>query len=67
MNHTDNHLVSELLFLENEHASLKKFIDEAKTNFDIDQLALQRLKKRKLALKDRIAYIKVILYPDIIA
>ena len=32
-----------------------------------DQMLIQRLKKRKLALKDRIVQLENILFPDIIA
>ena len=47
-----------------EHAKLDKLIvNEA----HLGQLHIQRLKKRKLWLKDEIAHLNALLYPDIIA
>ena len=59
----------ELKQLEQEHHDLNQAIDNSSGNKenDLDQLTAQRLKKRKLFIKDRIAYIKSILYPDLIA
>ena len=37
-----------------EHANLNALIDEALQSAPMDQLVLQRLKKRRLALKDQI-------------
>ena len=57
----------ELDALVKEHQELdgmiKSLIDEKIS----DQLRVQRLKKRKLWLKDRIAQLQEYLYPDIIA
>ncbi len=54
--------------LQNELESLKKEHQELDRQLDLlDQMALQRIKKRKLWLKDRIATLEAIIYPDIIA
>ena len=54
-----------------EHRDLDAAIDAltetGRQNGFIDQLQMQRLKKRKLALKDQIAAIQDTLLPDIIA
>ena len=60
-------LRAELDVLRAEHAELKAAIEELQDQPRPDPLALQRLKKRKLALKDRIAAIEDRLLPDIIA
>ncbi|WPY00607.1 DUF465 domain-containing protein [Candidatus Trichorickettsia mobilis] len=62
-------LTEELNQLEQEHSNLNQLIDDClnQGENDLDQLTTQRLKKRKLFIKDRIAYIKSILYPDIVA
>ena len=62
-------LTEELRQLEQEHSNLNQLIDDClhQGESDLDQLTTQRLKKRKLFIKDRIAYIKSILYPDIVA
>jgi hypothetical protein len=57
----------ELSRLKEEHRDLDAAI-EALQRFDGgDALQMQRLKKRKLLLKDRIAYLEDQLTPDIIA
>jgi len=55
-----------LATLVQEHRDLDAAI-EALTLTGSDQLALSRLKKRKLQLKDEIAEINTALLPDIIA
>lgn len=60
-------LKAELDDLKSEHRDLDARIEELSGAISADQLALKRLKKRKLALKDRIARIEDQLYPDIIA
>lgn len=60
-------LASELERLREEHRDLDSAI-EALTNLQTaDRLQIQRLKKRKLVLRDRIAMIEDQLTPDIIA
>jgi hypothetical protein len=50
-----------------EHRDLDEIIDRIAHQFPYDQLKLQRLKKRKLVLKDLIAKMESRLVPDIIA
>ena len=53
--------------LEIEHHDLDDVIDRLALDPVQDRLQLQRLKKRKLALKDQIARLRTRLIPDIIA
>ncbi len=63
----ENELASELARLKEEHRDLDSAI-EALDRLDVsDRLQIQRLKKRKLWLKDRIAHLEDQLTPDIIA
>jgi hypothetical protein len=57
----------ELERLREEHRDLDSAIDALLAVGAFDRLQLQRLKKRKLALRDRIAFIEDALTPDIIA
>lgn len=50
-----------------EHRDLDAVIDRLVEDPDADQLQIQRLKKRKLAVKDLIARLDSLLLPDIIA
>jgi hypothetical protein len=50
-----------------EHRDLDDVIARLAERAPFDQLQLQRLKKRKLALKDQISKIESELLPDIIA
>lgn len=52
-----------LLALRAEHRDLDTVIDQLATNPLGDQLMLRRLKKRKLALKDRISCLERMLEP----
>lgn len=52
---------------ESEHRDLDDVIARLTEQPTSDQLQIQRLKKRKLMLKDEIARIHSILLPDIIA
>ena len=56
-----------LAALMQEHRDLDTAIDALSDNSPGDQLALSRLKKRKLQLKDEITEINNQLLPDIIA
>jgi len=60
-------LRAELAALREEHRSLDTEIGEMEEQRPVDRIALQRLKKRKLMLKDRIARLEDQIYPDIIA
>jgi hypothetical protein len=53
--------------LEVEHHDLDDVIDRLAIDPAQDRLQLQRLKKRKLLLKDQIAKLRTRLIPDIIA
>lgn len=53
--------------LTTEHRDLDDVIARMATDPFMDQLRLQRLKKRKLMLKDQIAALENQLIPDIIA
>lgn len=57
----------ELEVFRREHRDLDEAIMALQERGTADRLTLQRLKKKKLHLKDRIAYIEDLLYPDIIA
>lgn len=53
--------------LRSEHRDLDDVIDRLSDDKPFDQLQLQRLKKRKLGLKDEILKLESQLLPDIIA
>ena len=53
--------------LESEHRDLDDVIAHLGSQTPFDQLQLQRLKKRKLGLKDEMALIRSCILPDIIA
>jgi len=57
----------ELLQLRQEHRDLDAAIAAMVENGSADTIRIQRLKKRKLVLKDRTAAIEDRLLPDIIA
>ncbi len=57
----------ELAQLRLEHRDLDAAIEALSAKASADSLQLQRLKKRKLALKDRIGFLEDQLLPDIIA
>ena len=50
-----------------EHSDLNAAIDTLTESKVADRMLIQRLKKRKLSLKDRIVQLENILLPDIIA
>lgn len=60
-------LKAKLAALKTEHRDLDEVIALLGTRAPVDQLELQRLKKRKLLLKDQIIKIESELLPDIIA
>ncbi len=60
-------LKAKLATLKSEHRDLDDVIARLAERAPFDQLQLQRLKKRKLLLKDQISKIESELLPDIIA
>lgn len=57
----------ELEFLKRQHRDLDTAIAALDARLPTDQFTLRRLKKQKLALKDKIARIEDEIFPDIIA
>ena len=57
----------ELQTLLSEHRDLDDVIERISDAAPFDQLQVQRLKKRKLILKDQITRLQALLLPDIIA
>ena len=60
-------LLEKLKEYEQEHLDLDQILIQLQEKHTVDFLQIQRLKKRKLVLKDRIANIKNELEPDDIA
>lgn len=68
MNQNDpEDLPAELARLQQEHRDLDAAILALEVSLCPDLLQIQRLKKRKLQLRDRISYIEDQITPDIIA
>ncbi len=65
--HEKMQIQERLQVLEVEHHDLDDVIDRLAIDPSLDRLQLQRLKKRKLLLKDQIAKLRTRLIPDIIA
>ena len=57
----------ELKELEQEHGDLNEIIDAPDCQEKFSEFTLQKLKKRKLLIKDKIKIVKNLLHPDIIA
>ena len=60
-------LLKKLKEYEQEHSDLDQILIQLQEKHTVDFLQIQRLKKRKLVLKDRIAHLKNDLEPDSIA
>lgn len=60
-------LKAKLAELRTEHRDLDDVIARLAEAAPLDQIQMQRLKKRKLLLKDQITKLETILLPDIIA
>lgn len=56
--------VRELIALRVEHGDLNAMIDAASQALPLNELALRRLKKKRLALRDKIARLESALIPD---
>jgi len=67
MDHDVETLRAKLAALKTEHRDLDEVIARVAEHAPFDQLRLQRLKKRKLLLKDQISKIESEMLPDIIA
>ena len=67
MNKTKKKLLDQLNILKQEHRDLDDVIHQLQEQKTINLLQMQRLKKRKLILKDKIANLKDRIEPDIIA
>jgi hypothetical protein len=67
MSEEEEDLQAMLEQLRSEHRDLDVVIQQISEARAVDFLRLQRLKKRKMALKDAIAKIESMLLPDIIA
>jgi len=63
----ERELARELEQLKQEHRDLDSAIDALLAASGHDRIQVQRLKKRKLQLRDRIGAIEDQLFPDIIA
>ena len=66
MNKKDN-LIKELYQLKQEHKDLDEILMQLQDKQTVNLLQVQRLKKRKLFLKDRIIILSNKIEPDIIA
>lgn len=66
MNKKDN-LIKELYQLKQEHKDLDEILMQLQNNQTVNLLQVQRLKKRKLFLKDKIIILSNKIEPDIIA
>ena len=60
-------LIRKYQLLQEEHRNLDKILLKLQKEKTINLLQIQKLKKRKLILKDRIVYIRNKIEPDIIA
>ena len=62
-----NELLNKLHRLEQEHRDLDEVLIQLQEKQTVNFLQIQRLKKRKLILKDKITYLRNRTEPDIIA
>ncbi|NJL50444.1 MAG: DUF465 domain-containing protein [Blastochloris sp.] len=63
----ESELRAQLSRLKQEHRDLDAAIAALEAGTGFDRIQVQRLKKRKLVIKDRISEIEDQLFPDIIA
>jgi len=63
----EEELRAQLAILQEEHSDLDDIIAKLMTTPPVDFIQLQRMKKRKLSLKDEMQKIESQLIPDIIA
>lgn len=57
--------IEKLRALRIEHRDLDEIISRLSLDFNVDELQLKRLKKRKLQLKDQITHLESQLIPDL--
>ena len=67
MTYDQSRLKEKLSELINQHSELDDAIERINEKIPFDQVKLQRLKKRKLVLKDEIKKLNSQILPDIIA
>ena len=58
-------ITAQLVELRLEHRDLDAAIAKLTTDMSADELAIKRLKKRKLRIKDMVAYLENQLIPDL--
>lgn len=61
----EDKIIDKIEDLEEEHRALDHTIDHLRRESTVSDLQLQRLKKRKLAIRDEIAYLNAFIHPDI--
>ena len=66
-NGLQGNIQNQIAMMESEHRDLDSVIEQLGEVLPFDQLKLQRLKKRKLVLRDEIAKLRSQILPDIIA
>ena len=66
-NDQQHSIQNQIAMMESEHRDLDSVIERLSEVLPFDQLKLQRLKKRKLVLKDEMAKLRSQILPDIIA
>ena len=64
---TQEQILQRIAAMESEHSDLDAVIERLGDDLPFDQLKLQRLKKRKLVLKDEMTKLRSRILPDIIA
>ena len=64
---TQERILHQIAKMESEHSDLDAVIERLGEDLPFDQLKLQRMKKRKLVLKDEMAKLRSRILPDIIA
>ena len=64
---TQEQILQQVATMQSEHSDLDAVIERLGEDLPFDQLKLQRLKKRKLILKDEMAKLRSRILPDIIA
>ena len=64
---TQDQILQQIATMESEHSDLDAVIERLGDVLPFDQLKLQRLKKRKLVLKDEMTKLRSRILPDIIA